>query len=49
MKCPECGDRMTGSYDGGEANDYALVVPKCNYCGYVDWDALDEEEDEEGE
>lgn len=40
---------MTGSYDGGEANDYALAVPKCTYCGYIDWDSADTdgEDDEE--
>lgn len=45
MRCPECGGPMTSSYDGGEANDYELCVPACADCGYVDWDA--DEEDEE--
>ena len=47
MKCPECGERMTASYDGGAQHDYQLCVPMCRQCGFVDWDALDEDEDDE--
>jgi hypothetical protein len=47
MICPECGERMTGSYDGGQENDYQLCVPSCRYCGYVDWDSASERADEE--
>ena len=50
MICPECGEKMTGSYDGGEANDYRLCVPSCKHCGYVDWDSAEDEEiDEDGD
>lgn len=49
MQCPECGERMTGSYDGGAENNYSLNLPSCRYCGYIDWDADEEEDEKEGE
>lgn len=44
--CPECGDILTETYHGGEANTSA---PGCR-CGYVAWELLDEDgaDDESG-
>jgi hypothetical protein len=47
--CPECGALLTSWYDGGEANNYNLIVPACSECDYVYWDNAEEAPDPEQE